>query len=275
MYIPNRGSGGFGGRKPGDHTFAGPAAASFVGSINSDIEDGKIRKDAPPAQLYDLEADVNQTKNVINDHPDVVKELTDLLAGYRPKPSPKKGSARKKGNPAPKISATPSTRSVSFDFESGKLAPWKIVEGDFGHIIGNRARFFHNLGEYNKQGEHYLTTLESSPGAERGRDPQTGVIVSPLFVPEAGKMTFRVGGGGGPNVYVALCTVDGKEVLFARGINDQVMQKAEWDLSPFAGKKMFIKIVDKATGGWGHITVDNLQFDGDVLDEYSTVPARK
>jgi hypothetical protein len=164
---------------------------------------------------------------------------------------------------------------VSFDFESGKLAPWKIVEGDFGHIIGNRARFFHNLGEYNKQGEHYLTTLESSPGAERGRDPQTGVIVSPLFVPEAGKMTFRVGGGGGPNVYVALCTVDGKEVLFARGIDNQVMQKAEWDLSPFAGKKMFIKIVDKATGGWGHITVDNLQFDGDVLDEYSTVPARK
>lgn len=273
MYIPNRGSGGFGGRKPGDHTFAGPAAASFVGSINSDIEDGKIRKDAPPAQLYDLEADVNQTKNVINDHPNVVKELTELLASYRPKPSPKKASARKKGNPAPKIPATPSKRSVSFDFESGKLAPWNIIEGSFGHIIGNRARFFRDLGEYNKQGEYYLTTLESLPDAERGRDPQTGVIVSPLFVPEAGKMTFRVGGGDGPKVYVALCTEDGKEVLFARGINDQEMQKAEWDLSQYAGQKMFIKIVDKATGGWGHITVDNFQFDGEVLDEYATAPA--
>lgn len=268
MYIPSRGSGGFGGKAPGSHTFAGPAAASFVGSRNSDIVDGKIRKDAPPAQLYDLQADVNQTKNVHDQNPSVVKELTALLAGYKPKPGPKKAPVRKKSNPAKRIPATPSTRSASFDFESGKLAPWRIVEGEFGRIIGNRARFFRDLGEYNKQGEHYLTTLESSPDAERGKDPQTGVIVSPLFIPEAGKMTFRVGGGGGPNVYVALCTADGNEVQFARGINNQEMQKAEWDLSTFAGKKMFIKVVDKSTTGWGHITADHFEFDGEVLNEY-------
>ena len=268
MYIPARGSGGFGGKTANSHTFAGPAAASFVGSVNSDIVDGKIRKDAPPAQLYDVESDVNQTRNVHDQHPDVVKELTSLLAGYKPQPGPKKSPAKKKGNPAKKTPATQSTRSASFDFESGKLAPWKIMEGEFGHIIGSRARFFRDLGEYNKQGEHYLTTLESSPDAERGRDPQTGVIVSPVFVPQAGKMTFRVGGGSGPKVYVALCTGDGDEVLFARGINNQVMQKAEWDLSPFAGKKMFIKVVDRSTTGWGHITADNFQFDGEVLDEY-------
>ena len=87
MYIPAQGSGGFGGRKPTDHTFAGPPAASFVGSINSDIEDGKIREDAPPAQLYNLEADVNQTRNVYKDHPSIVKELKSLLKGYQPKPS--------------------------------------------------------------------------------------------------------------------------------------------------------------------------------------------
>ncbi|QDV25817.1 Arylsulfatase [Aureliella helgolandensis] len=42
MYIPARGSGGFGGRKPGTHTFAGPPAVSFVGSVNSDIHDGNV-----------------------------------------------------------------------------------------------------------------------------------------------------------------------------------------------------------------------------------------
>ena len=78
------------GRKPSDHTFAGPAAASFVGSVNSDIEDGKIKKDAPPAQLYDLEADVNQTQNVINDHPEVVKELSSLLARLQAETWPRK-----------------------------------------------------------------------------------------------------------------------------------------------------------------------------------------
>ena len=268
MYIPARGSGGFGGRKPSDHTFAGPAAASFVGSVNSDIEDGKIKKDAPPAQLYDLVADVNQTRNVHDEHPEVVKELSSLLAGYKPKPGPK--CSRGPSKPAKRTAAKPSNRSASFDFESGKLDPWKVVEGKFGHAIGNRAEFFRNKREYNKQGEFYLTTLEAVADAEKGMDSQTGVIVSPLFVPERGPMTFRVGGGQGASTYVALCTADGKEVQFARGINDQVMQEAKWDLAPYAGKQMFIKVVDKSTGGWGHITVDDFQFDAKVLTEYPT-----
>ncbi len=88
MYIPARGSGGFTGTKPGEHTFAGPAAAGFVGSVNSDIENGTIKADAPHAQLYDLAADVNETQNVINAHPDVVRKLSALLARYAPPARP-------------------------------------------------------------------------------------------------------------------------------------------------------------------------------------------
>ncbi|MHC4994111.1 MAG: sulfatase family protein [Planctomycetota bacterium] len=83
MYIPNRGSGGFRGTKPGDHGFAGPPAASFVGSVNSDIANGAIKKDAPPAQLYDLDKDVNQTRNLYRERPGVVRELDALLESYR------------------------------------------------------------------------------------------------------------------------------------------------------------------------------------------------
>ncbi len=267
MYIPRQGSGGFGGKTPNSHTFAGPPAATFVGSVNSDIVDGKIRKDAPPAQLYDLTADVNQTKNVYNAHPGVVERLNTLLARYSPKPSgPKKNTSPRK--PARKTAATPSKRRASFDFESGKLAPWKVVEGKFGHVIGSRTKFFRNAREYNKQGKYYLTTLESAASAERGMDAQTGVIVSPLFIPDGGNMTFRVGGGGGAKVYAALCTADGKEVQYARGINDQEMQERLWNLTPHAGKKMFIKIVDQSQSGWGHITVDDFQFDAKVLQEH-------
>jgi len=280
MYIPRRGSGGFGGRKPGDHTFAGPAAATFVGSINSDIEDGQVKKGAPTAQLYDLEADVNQTQNVHNSHPEVVKELTSLLAGYQPKSGhakgtqPGTGNPRAPGKPAKRTAAVPSPRSASFDFESGQLEPWKVIEGKFGHVIGDRAEFFRNGREYNKQGKYYLTTLEPSADAERGMDSQTGVIVSPLFVPERGTMTFRVGGGAGQSTYAALCTSDGKEVEFARGVNDQVMREATWDLSPYVGTKMFIKVVDQSTGGWGHITVDDFQFDANVLAEFPEAKSR-
>ncbi|MFH5804340.1 arylsulfatase [Alienimonas sp. DA493] len=84
MYIPRRGSGGFGGRKPGDHGFAGPPAASFVGSKNSDFENGRMKPDAPPAQLYDLAADRSQTRNLFRERPAVVAEMEALLDEYRP-----------------------------------------------------------------------------------------------------------------------------------------------------------------------------------------------
>lgn len=80
MYIPAKGSGGFSGSKPHQHAWGGPAAVALVGGINSDIENGKIRGDAPPAQLYDLEADVNQTKNLYNEYPKVIEEMRRRLS---------------------------------------------------------------------------------------------------------------------------------------------------------------------------------------------------
>ena len=281
MYIGARGSGGFSGSKPTHHAWGGPPAVAFVGGVNSDIENGRIKPNAPPAQLYDLEADVNQTKNLYSKYPEVVKEMSALLASYAPpkggriKAPSKNTKARGTDGAAKRTAATPSGRGASFDFESGKLAPWKVVEGGFARIVGNRDEFFHNKGEYNKQGTYYLTTLETSAAAEKGSDPQTGVIVSPLFIPKGGKMTFRVGGGSGQKTYVALCTADGAEVKTARGVNSQVMQKASWDLAPYAGKKMFIRIVDESTDGWGHVTADDFQFDADVLAEHPAIRAPK
>lgn len=83
MYISGQGSGGFGGKNRGVHSFAGPAAITYAGYENSDIVDGKIRKGAPPAQLYDLESDLTQTRNLYNDHPEIVKELAGLLESHR------------------------------------------------------------------------------------------------------------------------------------------------------------------------------------------------
>ena len=284
VYIPAQDEGGFQGKKVGDHLLAGAAAQKLTNLVNSDVVDGKIRSDAPSAQLYDLNSDPYQTKNVYRQNPDVVAELDGLLKNWRaeiPRSQPlgwinlnqvKKGTGRNatKGA-APRIPAGQSMRSASFDFETGKLSPWRIIDGKFGHLIGSRKTFFHKSNEFNKQGVYYLTTLEPTSNAVKGMDQQTGTVVSPLFVPKKGKMTFRVGGGNGQATYAALCTENGKEVLFARGINDQLMQKAEWDLTPYAGKKMFIKVVDRSTSGWGHITVDNFQFDGEILDEYSAV----
>ena len=214
---------------------------------------------------------------MVKDHPDVVKELSGLLDTYMPqrsKPAPRKKNTTPPGKPARKKPAGKSSRSASFGFESGKLAPWKVIEGRFRHIIGSRERFFRDLGDYNKQGKYYLTTLESAPNAARGDDKQTGVIVSPLFVAGKGTMTFRVGGGSGQRTYIALCSADGKELKKAHGINNQTMQEAEWDLRPYAGKKLFLKVVDQSETGWGHITADDFEFDVKVLKDYPKLSAK-
>ena len=35
---------------------------AFAGSVNSDIENGRIKKNVPPAQLYDLGSDLAQDR---------------------------------------------------------------------------------------------------------------------------------------------------------------------------------------------------------------------
>lgn len=80
VYISAQGEGGFSGKHLGDHDFAGPAALKFTGQQNSDVVDGQIRPDAPPAQLYDLVTDPRQEVNVYTEHPDIVRELQALLA---------------------------------------------------------------------------------------------------------------------------------------------------------------------------------------------------
>jgi hypothetical protein len=90
MYIGGQGSGGFPGDKRGDHNFGGPPAITYAGYKNSDIKNGTIKKDAPPAQLYDLEADLSQTVNLYRDYPEVVQELDALVKSYAPPPAPPK-----------------------------------------------------------------------------------------------------------------------------------------------------------------------------------------
>jgi arylsulfatase A-like enzyme len=53
VYIGARGSGGFKGSKPEDHAWGGPAAVTFSGGENSDIQNGKLKKNTPRGQLYD------------------------------------------------------------------------------------------------------------------------------------------------------------------------------------------------------------------------------
>ena len=127
-------------------------------------------------------------------------------------------------------SAAAAEEVVRFDFETGDLQGWQVVEGQFDYLVSDRP-MFHNRypdqpgNQYNKQGKYYLSTVEQQPG-KPSNDRMTGVIESPVFVLAGPEMSMLVGSGTQPGTYVALCTLDGKEVLVARGKDQtEVMQR--------------------------------------------------
>jgi arylsulfatase A len=83
VYIGAKGGGGFTGSKPGQHALGGPAALKFAGQVNSDVVNGKIKRGAPPAQLYNLASDPSQGKNVIRMHAELAKKLAEQLKKIR------------------------------------------------------------------------------------------------------------------------------------------------------------------------------------------------
>ncbi|MEW6360105.1 MAG: hypothetical protein AB1696_27465 [Planctomycetota bacterium] len=168
--------------------------------------------------------------------------------------------------------AGPSAAQVRFDFETGDLQGWKVVEGQFEKLLTDRATFHHVNAPYNKQGRYFLSTLETKNGSPDDR--MMGVVESPVFVIRGGEASFLVGGGNHPTTYVALCALDGKELLRAAGSNAQKMERVTWDVKPFAGEKVFLKLVDQHIGGWGHITLDDFCADGQIDAEGAIARAK-
>jgi len=85
VYIPAQDEGGFQGKKVGEHLLGGAAAQRLTHLKNSDVVDGQVRKDAPPVQLYNLQDDPRQSKNVYAAHPEVLAELAAFLKTWRAK----------------------------------------------------------------------------------------------------------------------------------------------------------------------------------------------
>ncbi|MEI6972088.1 MAG: GH116 family glycosyl-hydrolase [bacterium] len=144
---------------------------------------------------------------------------------------------------------------LNSDFESGTLEGWTVVSGNLGKqpssIDDDRQR-----GNFNKNGRYFIGTLED--GDKHLGDYPTGEIRSPAFLVDCAAIAFRVGGGDDfTRLYVALCDAgSGMEIQSASGKGYEAMADVVWDLSRFKNRLLYMKIVDNAIGGWGHINVD-------------------
>ncbi len=91
-----------------------------------------------------------------------------------------------------------------------------------------------------------------------GGDKPTGKLTSPAFTIERDYITFLIGGGAHKGQTCMNLLIDGKVVLSATGNNNEFLNWENWDVKKYKGKTATLQIVDAASGGWGHVNVDQI-----------------
>ena len=251
--------------------------------------------------LYDLDADIEETRNVADQHPDVVRQLMALVEsaredlgdydrvgkgarffdagakrpdmdfwkgrkpgrGGRKKPKVKPGDAPQAKTGAVYDNARP-VGNLRFDFEAGGMQDWRVVRGELPGALSRLDEFYLSADPINKQGKGFLNTMGRVKTGQGG-DEHTGTIESPVFRLDGAKMSFLVGGGSPPDTYVALCdAAGGAELMRVGGPRAKHMRRVAWDVGKHKGRKLFLRIVDNSRGGWGHVLFDDFSTEGAI-----------
>ena len=144
----------------------------------------------------------------------------------------------------------PRSEKVIADFEGDTYGDWKVEGKAFG--TGPARGTLSGQQDVTGFAGHGLVN------SFLGGDSTTGKLTSPEFLIERDFITFKIGGGNQPGKECINLLIDGKVVRTATGRDDEKLLWEFWNVSELAGKKAKIEIVDAATGGWGHINIDEL-----------------
>ncbi len=157
---------------------------------------------------------------------------------------------------------------LNSDFEQGDLRNWTSSGSAFhyqptqGDNILARKR-----GAYSEhQGEYWVGTYEKyrgrtgeKPGGRQGDKP-TGVLRSEPFSITGNSIGFLIGGGRQIKKLRVVLIVNERPVQKTTGNNSETMNRVIWDVREYVGKMAKIEIHDNASGGWGHINVDDFRY---------------
>jgi uncharacterized protein (DUF608 family) len=141
---------------------------------------------------------------------------------------------------------------VFADFESGSYQGWTKTGTAFGDRPAT-GTFPHQQPVTGFGGKYLVNSFT-------GGDQSTGTLTSPEFTLGRPYVNFKIGGGNIPGKTCINMLVGGKTVRTATGKNNEKLEWDFWEVSEFAGQKARLEIVDQATGGWGHINIDDIQF---------------
>ena len=138
---------------------------------------------------------------------------------------------------------------VIADFEAENYGDWKTTGAAFGPGPAQG-----RLGDQNPVDGYLGHGLVNS--FYHG-DATTGTLTSPEFEFTQPFLNFLIGGGSQKETCMNLL-VNGQIVRTTSGADAERLAWSSWDVREFQNKKAVLQIVDNATGGWGHINVDQI-----------------
>ncbi|MGV3660939.1 MAG: PVC-type heme-binding CxxCH protein [Prosthecobacter sp.] len=148
-------------------------------------------------------------------------------------------------------------QELNLGFEKGTLEGWK-AEGNAweGQPVEGDTVVVRKRGNSQHAGKFWLG------GYERVGDKGTGTLTSASFAVTHPWASFLVGAGqdaGTERVEVVEETT-GKVIHSASGTDRENLQRVSVKLADHLGKRIFIRLVDQSTRGWGHVNFDDFVF---------------
>ena len=147
---------------------------------------------------------------------------------------------------------------VFADFEGENYGEWKVEGKAFGAspargTLPNQQR----VGGFVGQG---LVNTYLDGDSPHGR------LVSPPFTIDRPWIGFLVGGGSQQGKTCLNLIVDDQIVRTATGEANEGLKPHNWDVQSLKGKQARFEIVDSASGAWGHINIDQIEFRDEPLE---------
>jgi hypothetical protein len=150
---------------------------------------------------------------------------------------------------APTPAERPPEARVLFDFETGDFQGWTREGPAWG--ARPRTRPVPGQGPVRRYGGSYFIT------SMHGGDESTGTLTSPTFLIDGDRITFWLAGGRDLERLRAELVIDGEAVLAATGNDSERLEKVEWEVSAYRDREAKFRLVDEATGSWGHLNADD------------------
>lgn len=153
------------------------------------------------------------------------------------------------------------------DFESSTYGAWTATGTAFGSGPASGTL----------PGQQTVTGYQGSRlvNSFLGGDASTGTLTSPPFIIQRNYIRFLIGAGNQRGKTCMNLLVNGQVVRSSVGMGDREdLGALQWNVSDLINSNATIQIVDAATGGWGHINVDQIVQTDTSLGSVVTITNR-